>query len=319
VKLEALKQRTLLSEAFQGHLRDPGQEQLSRTDPDSRAMKLGKGSGPEVCSNVQTAVDAKPKRSLACDVTNNTRERAGLSPMALQAKAVIESPFEGVATMGYYHGDAVKACWEAGITPSIARPLTSATQKLGLLSTDDFRYERATDTYQCPAGERLTFRFDTVERRRRIRYDATSACTGCALKQACTRSKEGRRSTRWVDEHLLEEMAQRVRSRPEVMTRRKQLVEHPGGTMKRWWDAGYFFMRGLEMVQAEFRLTVLAYNRRRGLNIVGRPRLMAALGAVAHVLGKAALAEVQEALWFARGLERYTKLSLCGSQRGWTA
>jgi hypothetical protein len=116
--------------------------------------------------------------------------------MALQAKAVLEHPFEVVADVGYYHGDEVKACLEAGITPYVARPLTSANKKLGLVSKDDFRYEGATDTYQCPAGVRLTFRFDTVEQGQHIRYDATSACTACALKQACTRSTEGRRITR---------------------------------------------------------------------------------------------------------------------------
>jgi Transposase DDE domain len=81
-----------------------------------------------------------------------------------------------------------------------------------------------------------------------------------------------------VDEHLLDEMAQRVRSRPEVMKRRKQLVEYPSGTMKRWWDQGYFLLRGLEKVRTEFRLTVLAYNLRQVLNLVGVPPLMATLG-----------------------------------------
>jgi hypothetical protein len=46
--------------------------------------------------------------------------------------------------------------------------------------------------------------------------------------------------TRWGDEHRWEDMAQRVRSRPEGMKRRKQLVEPPLGTRKRWWDAGDF-------------------------------------------------------------------------------
>jgi Transposase DDE domain len=114
-------------------------------------------------------------------------------------------------------------------------------------------------------------------------------------------------------------MEQRVRSRPEVMKRRKQLVEHPFGTMKRWWDAGYFLMRGLEKVQAEFSLMVLAYNLRRVLNLVGMPRLMAALGSVARVLGRAALAEVQDALWSDRWRARNAKLSLCRSQCGWPA
>jgi hypothetical protein len=66
--------------------------------------------------------------------------------------------------------------------------------------------------------------------------------------------------------------------RPEVMKRRKTLVEHPCGTMKRWWDAGYFFTRGLAKVRAEFSLTVLAYNLRRVLKIVGMAGLMAAVG-----------------------------------------
>jgi transposase len=183
-----------------------------------------------------------------------------------------------VADVGDDHGHEVKVCLEAGITPYVARPITSANKKLGLFSKDDFRYDRATDTYQCPAGARLTFRFDTVELGRHIRYYATAACTGCALKQQCTRNTGGRRITRWVDEQLLEEMEQRVRSRPEVMKRRKELVEHPFGTMKRWWDAGYFLMRGLEKVRTEFSLTVLAYNLRRVLNLVEMPRLMAALG-----------------------------------------
>jgi hypothetical protein len=53
-------------------------------------------------------------------------------------------------------------------------------------------------------------------------------------------------------------MEQRGRRRPEVMKQRKQLVEHPFGTLKRGWDAGYVFMRGLEKVRTEFRVTVLA-------------------------------------------------------------
>jgi Transposase DDE domain len=55
-------------------------------------------------------------------------------------------------------------------------------------------------------------------------------------------------------------------------------VEHPFGTMKRWWVQGFFLTRGLEKARTEFSLTVLAYNLRRVLNIVGIPRLMAALG-----------------------------------------
>jgi hypothetical protein len=61
------------------------------------------------------------------------------------------------------------------------------------------------------------------------------------------------------------------------MKQRKQLVEHPFGTMQRRWDAGYFLRRGLEKARAACGLTVLAYNLRRVVNLVERPRLIAAL------------------------------------------
>jgi hypothetical protein len=76
----------------------------------------------------------------------------------------------------------------------------------------------------------------------------------------------------------LEEREQRVRRRPEGMRPRKPPVEHPVETRKRWWDAGYVFMRGLEKVRTECSWTVLMYNLRRGLHRVEMPRLLAALG-----------------------------------------
>ena len=109
-------------------------------------MQLGKGRGTEVCSNVQTAVDRKPKRMIANDVTNAPGDRAWLRPMALQAKAVLGCPCDAVAEVGYDHGEEGKTCLEAGITPYVARPITSANQKLGLFSKDDFTYDGATDT-----------------------------------------------------------------------------------------------------------------------------------------------------------------------------
>jgi hypothetical protein len=84
--------------------------------------------------------------------------------------------------------------------------------------------------------------------------------------------------TRWVDEQRLEAMEPRVRSRPAVMKRRKELVAPPFGTMQRGWDHGYFLMRRLEKVRTGFSLTVLADHLRRVLNLVALPRLIAALG-----------------------------------------
>jgi Transposase DDE domain len=83
--------------------------------------------------------------------------------------------------------------------------------------------------------------------------------------------------TRWVHEHILEKMQQRVEANPGLMKRRKQIVEHPFGTIKHWHDQGYFLMKGLEKVRAEFRLSTLAYNLRRVVTMLGVPHMLRAL------------------------------------------
>ncbi|MFV2044930.1 MAG: transposase, partial [Anaerolineales bacterium] len=109
------------------------------------------------------------------------------------------------------------------------------------------------------------------------KYYATSACGTCAIKPQCTRSKQGRRITRWVYEEVLEEMERRVHADPEKVKLRKRLAEHPFGTIKHHWDQGHFLMRMLPNVGAEMSLSVLAYNLKRVIQILGVPRIVEAL------------------------------------------
>jgi hypothetical protein len=69
-------------------------------------------------------------------------------------------------------------------------------------------------------------------------------------------------------------MARRNRLHREKLKRRKEIVEHPFGTMKRSMNQGYFLTRGLEMVRTETSLTVLAYNVKRLINILGVKRMV---------------------------------------------
>lgn len=80
-----------------------------------------------------------------------------------------------------------------------------------------------------------------------------------------------------MHEDILERMEQRVQANWELMKQRKQIVEHPFGTIKFWNDQRHFLMRGLEKVRAEFSLSALAYNIKRAINIVGVRRLVAAV------------------------------------------
>lgn len=92
-----------------------------------------------------------------------------------------------------------------------------------------------------------------------------------------TTNRDGRRITRWVDEHLLEAMALRLKAHPEYRVERSSLVEHPFGTLKRGMNQGYFLLKGLEKVKGEFSLSALAYNLKQVCNILGVETLIESL------------------------------------------
>lgn len=276
-KIQELQQRKTKYQALKQGLQESGAKQVSLTDPDARSMVMHHRS-TEVGYNVQTAVDEKHQLIVEHEVTNDPTDHAHLAEMALRAKETLGvEQLEVVADMGYYDGPEVKQCAEAGITTYIPKPITSVNQKRGLFTKQDFVYDEAKDCYRCPQGEELTYRYESFELNRQIRYYATAKCLGCPIKAKCTTNQRGRRISRWVDEKLLEDMARRVRARPEIMRRRQQLSEPPFGTIKRAMGHGYFLMRGLNKVGAEMSLTVLSYNLKRVINLIGVKKMIEAV------------------------------------------
>jgi hypothetical protein len=53
----------------------------------------------------------------------------------------------------------------------------------------------------------------------------------------------------------------------EKMKKRKAMVEHPFGTMKRALNSGYTLLKGTGKVPEEFGVIALAYNMKRFVNI----------------------------------------------------
>src|SRR5881227_2709936 len=194
VKLESAMQRLAAMEKLM--LASPDQ-QISLTDPDSRSMATsGRGSGV-VGYNVQVAVDTEHHLIIAHEVTNSGSDRAQLANMATQAKEVLGvDKLEAVADRGYYSGDEIKACADAGIEVTLPKPVTSGMEAKGQFGKHDFIYLPAEDVYRCPAGEWLGYHFTTVDRDRTIRRYWTTACERCHLKARCTKAKN-RVISRW--------------------------------------------------------------------------------------------------------------------------
>jgi hypothetical protein len=107
-------------------------QQVSLSDPDARSMATsGRGSGV-VGYNVQVAVESEHHLIVAHEVTNVGSDRSQLAAMAKAAKAVLRAERRNaVADRGYFNGEEILACEQAGITVTLPKPMTSGAKAEG--------------------------------------------------------------------------------------------------------------------------------------------------------------------------------------------
>jgi transposase len=276
-KIAALREQMAMFKNLEPVLHAGPDEQISLTDPDARSMATsGRGAGV-VGYNVQIAVDAEHHLIVAHEVTNVGHDRGQLSNMSGKAKAAMGvDALDAIADRGYFKGEEVLACEPIGVTPFVPKPLTSGAKAEGRFGKQDFIYVPENDTYRCPAGESLTWRYTTVEREMNLHCYWTTKCASCSLKSQCT-TGEQRRIKRWEHEAVLDAMQERLDRAPNSMRIRRQTVEHPFGTIKAWMGATHFLTKTLEKVRTEMSLHVLAYNLKRMTAILGAKPLMEAI------------------------------------------
>lgn len=276
-KLETVKAQIQRLNEIGEQMHNAPDGQISLTDPDARSMATsGRGTGM-VGYNVQTTVDAKHHLIITHEVTNAGHDRDQLFGMAQQTRDALQAEsLTVVADRGYFKGEEIVGCENAGIATLVPKPQTSGNKAKGLFDKKDFRYIAEDDEYRCPAGQRAVRRHTSEEHGQILTRYWSSACPRCPMKDRCT-TGEYRRISRWEHESILETMQDRLDRMPHAMRLRRQTVEHVFGTLKAWMGATHFLMKRLPKVKTEMSLHVLAYNLRRAMQIFGVKPLMAAM------------------------------------------
>jgi transposase len=232
-KIAALEEEMDRLKKFEVRMLEAPNQQLSLTDPDARSIKSR--SAGIVGYNVQTAVDTTNHLIVAHEVTNAPVDRRQLTRIARQAKEILapeaEESLSVVADQGYYKGEELLACEAENIVPYIAKTDTAGKRAKGEFPRSAFRYLPEDDEYECPAGERLIYRFTRTESGKEIRRYWGSACPNCPIRSWCTPS-DYRRVSRWVHEEVIEAAEARLKQHPELMNKRRATVEHPFATLK---------------------------------------------------------------------------------------
>ena len=283
-KLEYIKQGKQRNLVLKQALLESGDTQISLTDPDARRLTKKKSS--IVGYNVQISTEASHKLIAHFEVVNKGDIHL-FAQMGEQTANFLRAQdknikVNGLGDKGYDDGEQIHCSEQLGITTYISPNTYVNTQKPAEFRKDKFQYNKATDSYLCPQGKQLVTTGKLYKKgdRRVKEYRAkTNDCIICPFKEQCLSKSSlekplGRVISRTEFEEAKEDNKQRVLNNKELYKKRKAIVEHPFGTIKRQWGYDYTLLKGLAKVTGEFALIFSVYNLRRAITKLGVNAIM---------------------------------------------
>ena len=284
--LAKLKERAIKYDLLQQQLNDTTDRQISTTDPDSRSIIIVKNI-VEVAYNTQNAVDDKHNLIVHTQATNINDGKA-LHNAALQAKQNLQlkqqDPLMVLADKGYHTGAELHQCQQDNMITHVAYKEQPGVKHIAHeFLSESFEYDKATDSYICPAGAILTSLGtwhnkigEANETSYRFKTYRTEACKTCSLKHQCTKLPK-RIIHRSEYQDAVDLNDNNIKQNPHYYKRRQAIVEHPFGTLKRHWGFTHTLLKGLEKVNGEMNLIMFCYNFLRTKNILGFEKMLQAI------------------------------------------
>jgi transposase len=281
--LAKLKERTIKYDILQQQLDNTDDKQISTIDPDSRSILITK-SIVEVAYNIQNGVDDKHCLVVETEATN-TNDGKALHKAATGAKQNLQLEKEDsimlLADKGYHTGAELHECQQENMITHVAyKEQPSVKHIANEFLSESFTYNKAADSYTCPAGATLTSLGtwhnkigEANETSYRFKTYRTDACKTCALKQQCTKLPK-RIIHRSEYQDAVDINDNNIKQNPQYYKRRQAIVEHPFGTIKRHWGYTHTLLKGLQKVNGEMNLIMFCYNFMRTKNILGFEKML---------------------------------------------
>ena len=135
------------------------------------------------------------------------------------------------------------------------------------------------ETITCPEGNILN-KVAYLKTKQKSRFVNKAACSKCRNK--CTSAKykqvdlkDGQKTLCLKKPNVIEQKVKlTITPDKNKLKQRKCIVEHPFGTIKRWYDGSYVLMKSKAKITGEMALLFLAYNLKRAINIVKVEKLI---------------------------------------------
>jgi transposase len=284
--LKKIKERSIKYDALQQQLDNTDDKQISTTDADSRSILVTKAI-VEVAYNTQNVVDDKHNLIVHTEATN-TNDGKALHKAATQAKENLQLKKEDtimvLADKGFHTGGELQQCQTENMITHVAYKEQPGVKHISTeFLSENFNYDKASDSYTCPAGATLTSlgnwhnkKGEASETSYRFKTYRTNACKTCALKHQCTKLPK-RIIHRSEYQDAVDINDNNIKKNPQYYKRRQAIVEHPFGTIKRHWGFTHTLMKGLEKVNGEMNLIMFCYNFMRTKNILGFEKMLQAI------------------------------------------
>jgi transposase len=187
---------------------------MSTTDPDAAIVNRGK---PKLSYQVHRTVDGRAEVITATETTvGDVNEAHVMVPLLESHHANTGRGAETVVADSKYGTiENFLACYDRGLKahiPDLREASVKRTEKLKIFPEEQFQYDPQSDTYRCPAGNRLKPRSLHSNRQSRDYAAPRKVCVVCSLREQCTRNKSGRTIKRHLRQEELDWMREASRS-----------------------------------------------------------------------------------------------------------
>lgn len=251
---------------IQKQLDQQGREKLNATDADAVFMKTT--AGIKTSYNAQASVDEDVQVIVAADVTNQPNDKQQLLPMVKQTEQNTDASIDILsADCGYSTANNLEKLesYIDAYIPDDTYQSRSRGKEVSPFDKDNFIYDQSTDVFTCPEGKIVKFWHTRRYENGDYRVYRCVECTSCQHFGQCTKSKGGRSIWRRLVDKKIKQMRSKLDSESgkAIYAKRKHIVEPVFGHIKSVLGFTGFHLRGLEKVNAEFKLVAIAHNLKK--------------------------------------------------------
>jgi len=276
---ETLGEKETLKSKVQKILKELEAEQkkaINTTDPE--CTRINSLQGSHAGYNAQTVVDEKHGLIVSSDIVSKNNDLEQFAEQINQANETLEKKCEtACADSGYANTTELEKIDKQGIKVVVPSQRQASKKEPGEFDKERFCYDSENDCYICPEEHQLPYSyFDQHKQYKVYTISDREICFNCRYFGTCTKSKDGRKVTRLINEETRLKLEARY-EQPEsqdIYKLRQQKVELPFGHIKRNLNVQSFLLRGLDGAKAEMSLLASCFNISRMITILGVPALV---------------------------------------------